>query len=130
MHASESACAEYDKACSEYDTLKAEYDKAKTEYFKVYAERDKVQNTAEIDALRAERAALRAERDALAEKLEALELDRACRVCLDRPAEIAVVPCGHRFVCTSEECRAKVDRHPDIRCYICREPMTGTLRVF
>jgi hypothetical protein len=69
-------------------------------------------------------------RDALAEKLKALELDGACRVCLDRPAEIAAVPCGHRFVCTSEECRAKVDRHPDSRCYICRTPMTGTLRIY
>jgi hypothetical protein len=114
---------EYDKACSEYDTLKAEYDKAKTEYFKVYAERDKAQNADEIDALRAER-------DALARKLEALELDSTCRVCLERPAEIAAVPCGHRFVCTSEECRAKVDRHPDSRCYVCRTPMTGTLRIF
>ena len=78
----------------------------------------------------AERDEARAERAALAEQLEALELDRTCRVCLERPAEIAAVPCGHRFVCTSEQCRAKVDRHPDSRCYVCRTPMTGTLRIF
>ena len=44
------------------------------------------------------------ELDALAEKLEALECDEGagCTVCLVRPAQIAAVPCGHRFVCTRE----------------------------
>jgi hypothetical protein len=72
------------------------------------------------------------ELDALAEKLEALECERECTgregaqctVCLVRPAQIAAVPCGHRFVCTS--CAIG----PDSRCYVCRAPMTGTLRVF
>jgi hypothetical protein len=66
------------------------------------------------------------ELDALAEKLE----ERECTVCLVRPARIAAVPCGHRWLCMSEECRAKVARHPVSRCPLCREPMTGTLRVF
>jgi hypothetical protein len=53
-----------------------------------------------------------------------------CTVCLVRPAQIAEVPCGHSMLCTSEECLARVDRHPVSRCPLCREPMTGTLRVF
>jgi hypothetical protein len=92
------------------------------------------QRKEERDALRAERdearAALEAERaeherelQELAEKLQALKCDglAICTVCLVRPAQIAAVPCGHRFLCTS------CDTGPDWRCYVCRMPMTGTL---
>jgi uncharacterized coiled-coil protein SlyX len=131
------------KANTEFQRAFVEFDKARGEsrvdakLREAWDKRQKVYNEWRIAIteralikVRAERDALRALLDALAEKLEALELGRTCTVCLERPAQIAAVPCGHRFVCTSEECRAKVDRHPNSRCYICREPMTGTLRVF
>jgi hypothetical protein len=114
------------------------------------AERDALRS--ERDALRSERDALRSERDALRSERDALdyELDYEryalvstaswevvgladtpqCTVCRSAPAEIAAVPCGHRFLCASGECRAQVDGHRHTRCYVCRAPRTGTLRVF
>jgi hypothetical protein len=89
----------------------------------VYWDRAEAAAAALGDALHescAERDALRAE---LTELRAALQ-GATCTVCLVRPAQIAAVPCGHRFLCTS------CDTGPDWRCYVCRMPMTGTLRVF
>jgi hypothetical protein len=47
-----------------------------------------------------------------------------CALCLDQPATVALVPCGHRCVC--EEHAALVAN----RCPICRAPATGIVRVF
>ena len=47
-----------------------------------------------------------------------------CVCCCERPAHVAVVPCGHRCFCTDAECS-------DVEaCPLCRTPMTGTLRIF
>jgi hypothetical protein len=110
------------------------------------AERDALRS--ERDALRSELDALRSELDALRSEWDALDYESSsegstassevvgladtpqCTVCRSAPAEIAAVPCGHRFLCASGECRAQVDGHPHTRCYVCRAPRTGTLRVF
>ncbi len=48
-------------------------------------------------------------KETLAEKLSAEEFEKKeCTVCLERPAHVAVVPCGHRCFCTHAECSARV----------------------
>jgi hypothetical protein len=95
--------AELEALRAERDSARAERDSARAERLeqdalrKAFAHCRLSKVSAERDSARAEWAAMRAERDALAEKLEALELDSTCRVCLDRPAEIAAVPCGRRW---------------------------------
>ena len=65
-------------------------------------------------------------KETLAEKLEALEdCQKECTVCLEHPAHVVALPCGHRCFCTNTECSAHVSL-----CPLCREPMTGTLRIF
>ena len=99
----------------EIDRLKAELRLASLRAMKYECERDEVRATGMC---------------ARGLDVHALKCGGKCTVCLDRPAEIAAVPCGHRWLCTNEECRAKLDRHPVSRCPLCRTPMTGKLRVF
>jgi chromosome segregation ATPase len=62
----------------------------------------------------------------LAEKLEAEEFEqKQCTVCLEHPAHVVALPCGHRCFCTNEECSAHVSL-----CPLCREPIIGTLRIY
>ena len=66
------------------------------------------------------------EADALAQKLEALECEaKICTVCLEHPADVVAVPCGHSCFCTNAECSAHVSW-----CPLCRESMSGKLRIF
>ena len=47
-----------------------------------------------------------------------------CVICEETAPEVAFIPCGHRVTCKTcgDACRS--------RCPICREPVTGMLRVF
>lgn len=44
-----------------------------------------------------------------------------CRVCMEKPKDIALVPCGHKCVCV--DCKDKISG----TCPICRTPIEGTL---
>jgi hypothetical protein len=101
----------------ERDALSQESDTLKQE-------RDTLKQEAEVLTWQLARA-----QETLAEKLKALqEEQKECTVCLERPAHVAVVPCGHRCFCTNAECSARVSALRT--CPICRTPMTGTLRIF
>jgi hypothetical protein len=47
----------------------------------------------------------------------------SCIVCMERPSDVAVVPCGHFCLC--EECAAKCNN-----CPICRGPKGSLLKIF
>ena len=47
----------------------------------------------------------------------------ACVICLDAPAEMALVPCGHQCVC-------REDAQKVATCPVCRTPVREMLRVF
>jgi DNA repair exonuclease SbcCD ATPase subunit len=96
LHKYKSALRERDQLTVPYPELIKELDEQDA-LRKAFADWRLSTVSAERDEARAEIAALRAERDALAEKLKALELDEACTVCYERPAEIAAVPCGRRW---------------------------------
>jgi hypothetical protein len=51
------------------------------------------------------------------------DADGECVVCLERRAQVAVIPCGH--VCLCAECAQQ-----QVLCPICRAHVCGTLRVF
>lgn len=51
-----------------------------------------------------------------------------CVVCLERPADTAVVPCGH--LCACVPCLQSVQGTQDPRCPMCRSPMTSTIRIY
>jgi len=46
-----------------------------------------------------------------------------CSVCMDRPPDVVMVPCGHIYAC--EQCGKKLKE-----CAICREPVTQVLRIY
>jgi hypothetical protein len=78
---------------------------------------------AEAEVLKSDLARVKA---TLAEKLEAEEFEqKQCTVCLEHPAHVVALPCGHRCFCTNAECSAHVSL-----CPLCRTPMTGTLRIY
>ena len=47
-----------------------------------------------------------------------------CPICLDRERDTAFIPCGHRA------CAACAGQVSLSRCPVCREPFSGTLRVY
>eukprot|EP00927_Polykrikos_kofoidii_P046736 TRINITY_DN40874_c0_g1_i1.p1 TRINITY_DN40874_c0_g1~~TRINITY_DN40874_c0_g1_i1.p1 ORF type:complete len:510 (+),score=87.90 TRINITY_DN40874_c0_g1_i1:212-1531(+) len=51
-----------------------------------------------------------------------------CTVCLERPSEVAFVPCGHRCICL--ECATALPEAVRRRCPTCRSTTFGLLRVF
>lgn len=57
------------------------------------------------------------------ERLEALERERRCKVCLDADAEILFQPCGH--ICTCQECATRVQS-----CPVCRSHISSSVRTF
>ena len=48
---------------------------------------------------------------------------RTCVICLDAPAEMALLPCGHQCVCQEDAQRVAT-------CPVCRAPVRERLRVF
>jgi hypothetical protein len=46
-----------------------------------------------------------------------------CSVCMDRPSEVVMVPCGHIYAC--EACGKKLSE-----CALCREPVARVLRIY
>ena len=94
---------------------------------------------AQIDNLRAEREVNRAETRQLQADLKALQ-ERSgmcetcerhtpqCIMCLKRPAELAVLPCGHRVYCTAAEC--KPAPAPGATCPVCNGPRLIVQRIF
>jgi hypothetical protein len=46
-----------------------------------------------------------------------------CSVCMDKPPEVVMVPCGHIYAC--EPCGKKLRE-----CALCREPVAQVLRVY
>ena len=55
---------------------------------------------------------------------ETNESNQECRICLDKPLCIALLPCGHIVAC--EDCEKKLPKD----CPICRNEITGTLKVY
>lgn len=51
-----------------------------------------------------------------------------CVVCLDIPADTAVVPCGHMCGCSA--CLNAIQASSDAHCPMCRGPMSSTIRIF
>jgi hypothetical protein len=99
--------------------------------------RDK--SVAQIENLRAEREVNRAEIRQLQADLKALQ-ERSgmcetcerdtpqCIICLKRPAELAVLPCGHRVYCTGADC--KPAPAPGATCPLCSGPRLIVQRIF
>jgi hypothetical protein len=113
------------------DTLKQERDTLKQERDTLEQERDTLKQEAAVHKQEAEvltwqlaRAKETRSESLLAEEFEKKE----CTVCLERPAHVAVVPCGHRCFCTDAECSARVSALRT--CPLCRMPIAGTLRIF
>ena len=55
---------------------------------------------------------------------ETNESNQECRICLDKPLCIALVPCGHIVACLDCEKKLPTD------CPTCRNEITGTLKVY
>lgn len=51
-----------------------------------------------------------------------------CVVCLEKPADSAVVPCGH--MCGCHECLTGIKGSKDPVCPMCRGPMSSTIRIY
>jgi len=54
--------------------------------------------------------------------------DGMCAVCMERPADTAVVPCGHMCGCFT--CMQSLHGSPGAQCPICRGPMNSTIRIY
>jgi FtsZ-binding cell division protein ZapB len=117
------------------EALKQEAEALKEERTKYQEERAKYQLSLLLSQDATERYHAEAEvlksnlaraKETLAEKLKALEDEqKKCTVCLEHPAHVVALPCGHRCFCTNAECSAHVSL-----CPLCRKPMTGTLRIY
>lgn len=51
-----------------------------------------------------------------------------CAVCLERPPDTAVVPCGH--MCGCQACLQAIADSTDPQCPLCRGPVTSVMRIF
>lgn len=52
-----------------------------------------------------------------------------CIICLERPIEVALIPCGHAKTCTV--CCVEMQQHERVpRCPVCRAEVESTLRVY
>eukprot|EP00929_Paragymnodinium_shiwhaense_P060102 TRINITY_DN30051_c0_g1_i1.p1 TRINITY_DN30051_c0_g1~~TRINITY_DN30051_c0_g1_i1.p1 ORF type:complete len:574 (+),score=105.45 TRINITY_DN30051_c0_g1_i1:172-1893(+) len=54
--------------------------------------------------------------------------DGMCVVCLERPADTAVVPCGH--MCGCGQCLQAIQGTPAAQCPLCRGPVTSVIKIF
>lgn len=54
--------------------------------------------------------------------------DGMCAVCMERPADTAVVPCGHMCGCFS--CLQGIRGTANAQCPMCRGPLTSTIRIY
>jgi predicted nucleic acid-binding Zn-ribbon protein len=122
------------------DTIKDLKEKlavAKNQCDAISAEKEKLQN--ERDNLQSNMGALKA----LNKRLEELEEEKKaslaamavlqsekendeanfCIICMERPSDVAVVPCGHFCLC--EECAAKCNN-----CPICRTEKESLLKIY
>ncbi|KAG0576029.1 hypothetical protein KC19_5G049500 [Ceratodon purpureus] len=63
-----------------------------------------------------------------AENLADIPEGELCVVCLLRRRRSAFIHCGHRVCCVG--CAQRVERGADSRCPVCRQIVTGTMRVF
>ena len=73
------------------------------------------------DAYGAEMAALAAQERERHEREQAL-----CVVCMDAPADFALLPCGHKCVC-ERDAHAMLARGS---CPLCREPARASQRIY
>ena len=124
-------CECLEKEDREWRQLEQERDALKQERDTLEQERDTLKQEAAVHKQEAEVLTwqLARAKETLSEKLSAEEFEKKeCTVCLERPAHVAVVPCGHRCFCTNAECTASLREWS--RCPLCRTPMTGTLRIF
>ena len=53
---------------------------------------------------------------------------RACAICLDKPADYMCLPCGHQ--CGCQDCLAQIGRTGNGSCPICRTRTNAVQRVF
>ena len=73
-------------------------------------------------------AQLNAARDAVTDALlaarvaERMSLAESCAICLDKPLDIALMPCGHR---ACADCAPKLTL-----CHVCRAPVSSRVRVY
>eukprot|EP00927_Polykrikos_kofoidii_P025267 TRINITY_DN22735_c0_g1_i1.p1 TRINITY_DN22735_c0_g1~~TRINITY_DN22735_c0_g1_i1.p1 ORF type:complete len:633 (-),score=81.75 TRINITY_DN22735_c0_g1_i1:56-1954(-) len=56
------------------------------------------------------------------------EDDGVCTVCLEKPADAAVVPCGH--MCGCHDCLQMLQASRSPLCPMCRGPLTSVIRIF
>jgi len=55
-------------------------------------------------------------------------IEGKCVICLERPANTAVVPCGHACGCFT--CMQNIHSSSNSKCPICRATMTSILRIY
>jgi len=63
-----------------------------------------------------------------AENLADIPEGELCVVCLLRRRRSAFIHCGHRVCCVT--CALRVEHGTDSRCPVCRQIVSGTMRVF
>jgi len=56
--------------------------------------------------------------------VETVQTEEECVVCLDAKREIALVPCGHRCICSV--CAEKIDK----LCPLCKTAVASTIKIF
>jgi hypothetical protein len=56
------------------------------------------------------------------------EDDDVCNICMAHKKQVAIIPCGHVCLCTSEACRNGIRAHG--QCPICRGPITNFMQVY
>jgi hypothetical protein len=54
--------------------------------------------------------------------------EEVCVVCLEAPADSAIVPCGH--MCGCHSCLVRIQTSGSALCPICRGPVTSTIRIY
>lgn len=60
---------------------------------------------------------------ALKEENEKLREMQTCKICMERPVNTTLLPCGHLICC--DMCAARLNR-----CPICRKRIKGTVKTF
>ena len=64
----------------------------------------------------------------LRSRVKELEDEKLCKICLERPIEVMLTPCGHRATC--QICHDDYVKQGNRTCVICRAHISTALRVY
>ncbi len=83
-----------------------------------------------ISALASEVVALCTHHGAVPALLRQGQAGALCVVCYDKPAVLALLPCGHRCLCEDAQCMGIRSQALVRSCPVCRTPFTSTARIY